>query len=420
MIMALERIANKRNLTSLLVLVFIVAGSSDLLARKRVVLSGSKSIQSQISVSDEGTFYVITESINLKNTTVRLPQDAILHFEGGCFSNGELIGNNATIDAGRYVIFQSISLSGTWTIDGIPVEWFGASPNNSNNDCSPAINLAISVGKRIGTPVLLGSGIYYTRSTIDIPETGTIIGLSPSLTTICYNSSCGIGVFMHGQYTSLRNVCVQEYKMGRKGTCVKLGDSKSKTSCTRGYVEDVKVIGGNHGLDLDYQWCNKISGVNSRYNNIGLYSYETTPFVENAIIEGNYRYGVYSEGAGVKLYGAIIEGNKVGCVLNGRDNSLINCYFEGNTASYLSQNPAKDKNGVDVEGGHLYVGEQKSVNSLVMIGCIIGDAKRDNNTIRIDKCLSFSATGCSSMKNFELTRKCTIKYVDSSTYKVVK
>ena len=75
---------------------------------------------------------------------------------------------------------------------------------------------------------------------------------------------------------------------------------------------------------MEYQWCNKISGVNCRYNNIGLYANATTPYVENAVIEGNYEYGIYSEGFGIKLYNVIVEGNRIGCVLNGRDNLLNN------------------------------------------------------------------------------------------------
>lgn len=394
--------------------------SFESLARNRIVLSNSKAIASQIKVSDKGAMYVVSEAIDLKNKTVKLPQDAILKFEGGLFSNGELSGNNTTIEAGKYELFRSVTLSGTWIVDGLPVEWFGAVPNRSGSDCSSAINKAVVTGKRISAPALLGSGIYYTKSTIDIPENGVVIGLSPSLTTICYYGSCDAGVFMHGQYTTLKNVCVQEYNQTKTGICIKLGDMKTKVSCTRGFVEDVKTIGGNRGLDLEYQWCNKINGINCRYNNIGLYSNETTPYIENAVIEGNYECGVYSEGAGIKLYNAIIEGNKVGCVLNGRDNMLVNCYFEGNTASYINKSSLKDRNGVDVEGGHIYVGQQQTVNNVVLISCLIGDAKKDNNTVCIDKCLSFTAMGCNSTKNFVLTKNCSIKYIDDKRYTIKK
>lgn len=386
-------------------------------ARNRVILTNTKSINSQIRSTDKGAIYIIQQNIDLKNNTIKLPQDALMKFEGGLLSNGELVGNNTTIEAGRYQILSSVSLSGSWTIDGIPVEWFGAIPNRSDYDCAKAINQAIMSGKRISAPATMGSGIYYTKSTIDIPENGTVIGLSPTLTSICYKASIGVGVYMHGQYPTLKNICVQEYKMERNGVCIKMGDLKTKVSCTRGYVEDVKTIGGNQGLAMEFQWCNKISGVNCRYNNIGLYANATTPYVENAVIEGNYEYGIYSEGFGIKLYNVIVEGNRIGCVLNGRDNLLNNCYFEGNTASLLNAKAKKNSSGVDIEGGHLYVGEDAAVNSLVLIGCLIDGSRKYNNTIRIDKCQSFSAIGCNSMKQFILTKNCKVKYVDQNVEK---
>ena len=392
---------------------FLFGCTIDTVARNRVVLSNSRSITSQILSSDKGALYIVQEDIDLKKKTVKLPQDAIIKFDGGLLSNGEIVGDNATIDAGRYEIFKSVTLSGTWTLDGLQVEWFGAKPNRSNLDCSESINKAITTGIKIGIPACLSSGIYYTKSTIDISGYGTLIGLSPTSSIICYFVSSGIGVYMHGQYTTLRNVCVQEYQMERKGICIKVGDSQSKVSCTRGYVEDIKTMGGDRGLDLEYQWCNKICGVSCRYNNIGLYANATTPYVENAVIEGNKQFGIYSEGFGIKLYNAIIEGNKVGCVLNGRYNLLSNCYFEGNSASLVDKSASKNRSGVEVEGGHIYAGEKSKIIDLVMISCLIDNSSKYNNTIRIDKCQCFTAMGCSSLKNIVLTKNCTVKYIDN-------
>ena len=408
----------RHSVLSFVLFACVLLGSSiEVKARSRIILSGSKSITSQISTSDKGALYIVQEEINLRNKTVKLPQEAILQFEGGCFTNGGLIGNNTTIVAGRYEILKAVSLSGPWILDGIPAEWFGAVPNNAQKDCADSINKAIEAGIMVNAPVLLGSGIYYTKSTINIPDKGAVIGLGAMQTTICFSPSSQIGVFVYGQYPTLRNIGVREDNMGRTGICIKVGDSKTKVSCTRGFIEDVKVMGGDRGLDLEYLWCNKITGVNSRYNNIGLYANGTTPYVENAVIEANYEYGVFSEGSGIKLYNAIIEANKIGCVLNGRENLLNNCYFEGNSASLLDKQASKDRNGVDIEGGHLYVGEQVNVGHLLMISCLFGDAKNYNNTIRIDKCQGLTAIGCNSLKNLKITRNCIVKSIDDSSYK---
>lgn len=396
----------------LLLLLLIIGSFFELSARNTVVLTSKQSVTSQISSSDKGAIYIVRESIDLNNKSIQLPQNAVLQFEGGALYNGDLIGNNATIVAGRYELFKTVTLTGNWILDGVPVEWFGAIPNDVNQDCSEAINTTINVGRKISAPALLGSGVYYTQKTIDIPDYGTLIGLSPSLTRICYYADADVGVYMHGQYTTIRNICVEENELGRKGICIKLGDRKTNVSSTRGFVEDVKAIGGDCGLDLEYQWCNKISGVNCRYNNTGLYAYDTTPYVENAVIEGNYRYGVYSEGFGIKLYNATIEGNRIGCVLNGKYNLLNNCYFEGNTASHLDKNATKNLKGADIEGGNLYVGDITEVTDLVMISCLFVNDSKFNNTIRIDKCKNLTIMGCSSLKYLETTKNCTVKYAD--------
>ena len=383
-------------------------------ARERIVLSGTKPISSQMSATHKGALYVVETDFDLRGDRVSIPQGAILLFEGGRFINGELVGNNTTIEAGRYNIFESITMSGTWTLDGIPVEWFGAIPNRTDSDCSKAINTAISTGVSINAPALLGSGTYYTRHTIDIPEGGALIGSSPSSTTIRYNIEAGIGLFMQGQCVTLRDVCVQEHEMERKGICIKVGDSKEKVSCTRGYLEDVYALGGKIGLDLEYQWCNKITGIKCRYNETGLYAHSTTPYIENAVIEGNYKCGVNSEGSGIKVYHAVIEGNTIGCILNGKENLLVNCYFEGNTASMRDKNAPKDTYGFDIDGGHIYAGATSTITNLIMMGCHIVNTYKHNNTIRIDKCLNFTSIGCNSLDYLDLTDNCTVKYIDST------
>lgn len=387
---------------------------SNLFARNRIVLNNSTPLSAQIISSDKGAMYIVMEDIDLKESTVMLPKGAILMLEGGKFINGTIVGNASTIVSGKYDIFDNVNLSGNWSLDGIPVEWFGAIANSMDTDCSKSINRAISLGVAINAPAILGSGTYYTKSTIDIPDNGALIGSSPSSSTIRYWAEAGIGVFMHGQNITLRDICVREHKVERKGICIKVGDKTSRVSCSRGYIEDINTIGGGIGLDLEYQWCNIIRGINCRYNDIGLYANATTPYIENAIIEGNYKCGILSEESGIKLYNAVIEGNKVGCILNGKENLLSNCYFEGNTASNRDKKATKDVYGFDKEGGHIYAGESNTLANLIMIGCHIVNTYKQNNTIRIDKCLNFTAIGCRSLSYIEMTENCTVKYLDDT------
>lgn len=400
-------------------ILLLISSASALFARSRIVLKNSKPLSDQIVSSDQGAMYIVEEEIDLRKASVKLPQGAILQFEGGRFSNGTIVGNASCIVAGKYEIFNNIDLDGSWSIDGIPVEWFGAVANSLETDCSKAINKAVSTGVSISSPALLGAGTYYTKSTIDMPEKAALIGSNPSSSTVRYMAAAGIGIYMHGQNVTIRDICVREHNVGRKGICIKVGDIDNKEACTRGYIEDITTIGGRIGLDLEYQWCNKISGVNCRYNGTGIFANSTTPYIENAVIEGNYICGVKSEESGIKLYNAVIEGNTIGCILNGRENLLNNCYFEGNTASWLDKNAAKDVYGFDKEGGHIYAGESDVVSNLIMISCHIVNTYKHNNTIRIDKCLNFTALGCHSLAYLELTQNCTVKYLDE-TYDTVE
>lgn len=393
---------------------FLVGIYTPLCARNRIVLSASKPLSSQITMAEKGTLFVVEADFNLNGERIKLPEGAILQFEGGLFFNGELYGNNTRVMAGKYEIFRALTLSGTWSLDGIPVEWFGAESNREDFDCAKAINASIAAGVAIMTPAVLGSGTYYIKSTIEIPDNGALIGSSPSSTTIRYFEEAGIGLYLHGQHITLRDVSVREDRMERKGICIKVGDYEKKVSCTRGYLEDVSTLGGNYGLDLEYQWGNRIAGIKCYYNGIGLRALSTTPYVENAVIEGNYKCGVLSETSGIKLYNAIIEGNTVGCVLNGKENLLINCYFEGNTASQRDEKAKRDAYGFDVEGGHIYAGEAAFITNLIMIGCHIVNTYKNNNTIRIDKCLNFTSIGCNSLDYLDLTENCTVKYIDNT------
>lgn len=409
----------QRRLVLLFQIILLLSLEGSLYARSRIVLKNSKPLSTQIVSSDRGAMYIVEEEIDLRKNTVILPQGSILQFEGGQFTNGTIVGNASCIVAGRYEIFKDVDLNGTWSVDGLPVEWFGAVANSLEEDCAWSINKAISIGLSIGSPVLLGAGTYYIKSTIDLPDDAALIGLNPSSSTVRYMAEAGIGVYMHGQNVTLRDLCVREHNVSRKGICIKVGDKNNKLACTRGYIEDIKTIGGNIGLDLEYQWCNKISGVNCRYNGTGIFANSTTPYIENAVIEGNYICGVKSEESGIKLYNAVIEGNTIGCILNGRENLLNNCYFEGNTASWLDKNAAKDVYGFDKEGGHIYAGESDVVSNLIMISCHIVNTYKHNNTIRIDKCLNFTALGCRSLAYLELTPNCTVKYLDE-TYDTVE
>lgn len=68
----------------------------------------------------------IISNFNFGNTTVTLPENITLKFNGGKFSGGTIIGNNTKIETNSDHIFESdLILEGTWDIDEVKSEWFG-------------------------------------------------------------------------------------------------------------------------------------------------------------------------------------------------------------------------------------------------------------------------------------------------------
>lgn len=381
-------------------------------AHNVVQLDTSKSAQRQFDVAygaKGNTIYKITKKFDLQNKTITLPSSSVLDFEGGILTNGELKGDNTRIEGALIPLFQNVRLSGTWVIDGVRVEWFGAQPNKPNYDCSDAINKSISVASVLNVPVLLSSANYYIKKTIDLNSVG-MQGVNSHQSIITFNSGLSVGVYIHGQYRSFKNIRVQSVDATKKsGICVKVGDLSSKTSSTRGYIEDIVVVGGEIGLDLQYQWCQKISGVIAKNNNVGIRVSKTTTFIENAIVEDNYICGVLSTENGVKLYSSVIEGNSIGCYFNGKEHALFFCSFEGNDLKKGVTKESLKKYGIsETNGGHFFVGIDRLVSYMVISGCHISQVHGSNRMV-IDRCQDFVMYGNTDMSTITMTKRCKVR-----------
>ena len=386
----------------------------DSFAAEGVVLSSRKSFYEQVDFSQNGkknTIYIIRSDFNLRGLTINIPEGSVLSFEGGSVSNGILQGLSSSIDANLQEIFKNVELSGSWVISSLEVEWFGAKPNNSQFDSSPAINAAIISGKKINVPVHLNCGNYYIKKTINLSGTG-MMGSGRDQSLIYYDSSAKVGVFMNGYSRFVRDIGIHERNRTRTGVCLKVGDFNDEKSSTRGYIEDIVVSGGDVGLSLEYQWCNKISGVITCYNNIGIYGGRTTPYIENAVVEDNYVCGIVSDCDGFRLYNAIIEGNSVGAYFNCKEVSLINCYFECNQLIKGVNTKLLREHGIKIDGGHLFIGLEKRVTRCLLLGNYIDIFHRYNDRVVIDNCQLCTCYGNNSMSKAEITKNCKKFIID--------
>ena len=116
---------NRINLCLLLMLlsVSIQAVNSTKSTPKRVEISVTVPFASQVRYAD--TYYVIKDAIDLKGSSITIPNGCTLKLEGGQLSNGKITGNNTYIEASPYPIFaNTIQMSGSFVAPEAYPEWF--------------------------------------------------------------------------------------------------------------------------------------------------------------------------------------------------------------------------------------------------------------------------------------------------------
>lgn len=118
----------------------------------------------QYRFSQTNYTYKITKDIDLGHGILTIPAGCTLDFQGGLFSNGELVGNNTKIKSGLQKIFDNLIIKGVWGIDNAYPEWFGASSTNSDS------TLAIQNTLNSFSKTVLTGGPYIITSTIIVPE----------------------------------------------------------------------------------------------------------------------------------------------------------------------------------------------------------------------------------------------------------
>ena len=109
----------------------------------------------QNKFSESNMIYKITKDIDLGNGILTIPENCTLEFAGGNISNGTIIGDNTKIEAGLNKIFETIEISGTWNINEVYPEWFGAK-NDGTTDSTTAFNKIL----KFNSKVVLSKGTY--------------------------------------------------------------------------------------------------------------------------------------------------------------------------------------------------------------------------------------------------------------------
>lgn len=129
----------------------------------------------------ENAIYKITTDINLNTALLELPANCTLDFQGGSISNGTIIGSDTKIRSGLNVIFDNITIEGTWDNDNCYLEWFN--PIDSKYPINEALKLSKSLKLLKNT---------YPIVTVSIPDSVCIQGESTTESIISIDSTIDI------------------------------------------------------------------------------------------------------------------------------------------------------------------------------------------------------------------------------------
>lgn len=153
------------------------AGGLSRVVLKKNIING-KNILTQDMVSKSNTIYEIRYDFDLNGEEITIPEGCILTFQGGKFSNGNIVGNNTNILSGIYTILENIVISGTWNVSNVFVEWFG-NLDDIIIDASNYIDNAIAMSSKNSSIII--NRIYNITRTISINKDITIKGLNPKV-----------------------------------------------------------------------------------------------------------------------------------------------------------------------------------------------------------------------------------------------
>lgn len=382
----------------------------------------STNLLTQQMLNKENTIYVLQYDYNLNGQTITIPSGCVLQFEGGSISTGTLSGNNTIIIAEPYNIFKTIGFAGTFNIEKVIPEWFGAKGDNSTINTKPFQD-AIDFAEFAATNVEFQSGDYvidgtlYIRKQSRIHITGmgkykTFIYLK---TTSPVNSMIDINspeVTTYYQFIRIKDLSLYVNNNADYGIYA--------PKLTASEIDSITIFGAsNYALRIEYGWSNILYNCAFSRGTNGVYLYRSA----NAIM---MRQCTFTNLSGVGLH--MEAGNAISVmdcdfefvkgvpiyIKNRVTNLTVNgCYFEGNneTGFDFTNVVFNVKTSIIINGsaisadtsfGDTYKNESIVItnnyfnewftNSIVFAASVIGLNIRDNYFLKEDKdCYIFDA-----------------------------
>jgi len=136
------------------------------------------------------SIFIVTSDYDFNEATLTIPAGVTIIFRGGVWSDGVLVGTNTIIiiEGAKQAFTTSLTFAGTWKLDHVSPQHFGAITNSRtdtfSNDCSAAIQACVNSPFDVFIP----NGFYYITTAITIPYARKVIKCAEKIPDMQYDA----------------------------------------------------------------------------------------------------------------------------------------------------------------------------------------------------------------------------------------
>lgn len=341
-------------------------GMGRIYLRKNIV--GGINILTQTMMQATNTIYIIQYDYDLQGKTITIPENCVLQFEGGSFSNGKILFNNTTLD-GNIII--NCSFDGKICNDRLNINWFGAKGDGITDNTTILQNVLRNVASNGGT-MFIPTGVFAFSDTLDtkgcnIRNIPNIVGvkssgdncfasyggkpdvLNKNASILLYKGSTNkIAINIEADYThddfSLFSFGGVMKDFTLVGLTIRPNNGTIGINikyCSEYKLYNISVQGFGIGIVNNYGWSWEMYGVLTTQNYIGVELQDNSNAcgIYGIQCHQNGRIGLHiTGGSGISVFKGTFEGQPVGiCIEPINFVNTVNI----NTA-YFEQNPQDD------------------------------------------------------------------------------
>lgn len=232
---------------------------------------GGEYVLTQELFSDSNTRYIIKNDFLLVED-ITVPENCIIEFDGGSISGSHaIVGQNTAIVATSVKIFEAtIAFHGSWNVNEIYPEWFGAKGNGASDD-AVAIQKALSFSGLTKSSVLISAKEYGVGTTIYIPSFAKILGVDHHfsvLKAITYIDAI-LQTANNATLITIDNIRLDGNNIASKGLSVGSLQGKVTAHCTFQNIRVKNCV--NNNLYFEYLELSQINNIFSEGAKVGIF-----------------------------------------------------------------------------------------------------------------------------------------------------